>query len=492
MVRAIEGQGLRMTRRPPLPGSTGVPSFETTSGHDAEEGAGGGAGLGGDGAGDGSDHDGTGLGLPPGVDDGAALLADHAVIPHPGLGVDGFADGAEEAKRGERVPKDELVSPLDEGANGGGRGVEDGDLVVVDELPEAGVVGEVGRAFVHEDGGAVLQRAVDDVGVAGDPADVGGAEVDVVVAEIEDVFRREEGLDGVAAGGVDEALGLAGGSGGVKDVERVFGAHRLAGAGRRSTSARASSSHRSRPSVMECVGAGAAMDEDVFRTEGQEVRASSTMDLSLTSEPRRITAVLSEDCDAGGVVDAVGYGVGGESAEDDGVDGSDAGAGEQRDGELGTHAHVNGDAVAFADAEGPSEDVGEALDLFVKVEVSKTYDLTGLALPDEGGLIGAGTEGVPVDAVMAKVEAASVEPGGRAHLALKDRGERGQPVEVGCGFGPEGSGIFHAAAVERLVLGERRDVGHGGELGWRGEDAVLAEQRVHVLRRVERGGLRFG
>jgi len=40
------------------------------------------------------------------------------------------------------------------------------DLVVVDDLPEAGEVREVGRALVHENGCAVLQRAVDDVGVA--------------------------------------------------------------------------------------------------------------------------------------------------------------------------------------------------------------------------------------------------------------------------------------------------------------------------------------
>ena len=58
---------------------------------------------------------------------------------------------------------DVLVAPLDEGADGGRRGVEDRDLVVVDDLPEARKVGEVGRAFVHQHGGAVLQRPVDDV-----------------------------------------------------------------------------------------------------------------------------------------------------------------------------------------------------------------------------------------------------------------------------------------------------------------------------------------
>ena len=224
------GPGLADDEQSAVAGGDGDALAGDDLGLDAEEGAGGGAGLGGDRAGDGRDEDGAGLGLPPGVDDGAAVVADLLAVPHPGLGVDGFADGAEQAERVELVVFDVPVAPLDEGADGGGRGVEDGDAVVVDDLPEAGEVGEVGRALVHEHGCAVLQGAVDDVGVAGDPADVGRAPVDVVVAQVEDVFAGEVGLHGVAAGGVDQAFGLAGGAGGVEDVERVFGIQVLGGA----------------------------------------------------------------------------------------------------------------------------------------------------------------------------------------------------------------------------------------------------------------------
>ncbi len=55
---------------------------------DAEEGTRGRARLGGHSAGDGRNHDGAGLGLPPRVDDGAAVVADLLAIPHPRLGVD--------------------------------------------------------------------------------------------------------------------------------------------------------------------------------------------------------------------------------------------------------------------------------------------------------------------------------------------------------------------------------------------------------------------
>ena len=51
-----------------------------------------------------------------------------------------------------------------------------------------------------------------------------------------------------------------------------------------------------------------------------------------------------------------------EAAEDNGVNGTDTGAGEQSHGELWAHAHVDGDAIAFFDAE-VLEGEGETLNL---------------------------------------------------------------------------------------------------------------------------------
>src|SRR5690606_32044837 len=55
-------------------------------GLDAEEGARRAARDGGGHAGEGRNHHGARLGLPPGVDDGAAVAADDAAVPHPGFG----------------------------------------------------------------------------------------------------------------------------------------------------------------------------------------------------------------------------------------------------------------------------------------------------------------------------------------------------------------------------------------------------------------------
>ena len=83
------------------------------------------------------------------------------------------------------------VAPLHERADRGRRGVEDRDAVPLDDRPEPVLVRVVRRALVHDARRAVRERAVDDVGVAGDPADVGRAPVDVGVGvQVEDVLVR--------------------------------------------------------------------------------------------------------------------------------------------------------------------------------------------------------------------------------------------------------------------------------------------------------------
>src|SRR2546422_11493522 len=77
-----------------------------------------------------------------------------------------------------------------DGPDGGGSGVEDRHLVLVDDVPEAPPVRVLGDAFEHQAGRAVGQRAVDDVAVARHPAAVGGAPELVVFLDVEDQLVR--------------------------------------------------------------------------------------------------------------------------------------------------------------------------------------------------------------------------------------------------------------------------------------------------------------
>ena len=172
---------------------------------------------------------------------GQRLAPDVGVVPHPRLGVDGLADRAEHPQRRQVVALDLLCPPLHEGTDGGGCGVELGDAVALDDVPQPILVpgvavvadaqffaGRVGGALVDDRGGAVGQRPVDDVAVAGDPTDVGGAPVDVGVgAQVEHDPVGERDLGQVAAAGVHDALGLGGGARGVEQVQQLLGVHRL-------------------------------------------------------------------------------------------------------------------------------------------------------------------------------------------------------------------------------------------------------------------------
>ena len=172
------------------------------------------------------DHDPARLRLPPGVDDRTALAADHAVVPHPGLGIDRLADRAEQAQRREIVLLRVLVAEPHEGADRRRRGVEDRDAVALDDVPEAVGPRVRRRALVHQRGRAVREDPVDDVGVARHPAAVGRAPVGVVVLEVEDRLRGGRDVGEVAARGVQDALRLAGRAAGVEHEERVLGVER--------------------------------------------------------------------------------------------------------------------------------------------------------------------------------------------------------------------------------------------------------------------------
>src|SRR6202044_1148236 len=139
-------------------------------------------------AGERRNHDGTGFRLPPGVHDGAAVFADGFEIPFPRSGIDGLADSAQDAKAGQVVWLDPVYAPGHESADGSGGAVKNGHFVTVNNFPEAIAAREIGSAFVHDDAGAVRERAINDVTVAGDPADVCGAPINILVAQIENEF----------------------------------------------------------------------------------------------------------------------------------------------------------------------------------------------------------------------------------------------------------------------------------------------------------------
>mmetsp|Transcript_46697 Transcript_46697/g.78382 ORF Transcript_46697/g.78382 Transcript_46697/m.78382 type:complete len:367 (+) Transcript_46697:1067-2167(+) len=169
-----------------------------------------------------SDHDATSLGLPPCIHDGACLAAHDVMIPLPGLTVDGLPNTAENAEARQIVLCDGTIAKLHEGPDRRRGRVEDGALVLIAQVPAHPCVGVCGHSFEDDAGGAVEQRPKCNVGMARDPPDVRSAPEDVVLCEVKDVLRRGCCINHITSGTVDDALGLPGAPGGVKQKQRLL------------------------------------------------------------------------------------------------------------------------------------------------------------------------------------------------------------------------------------------------------------------------------
>ncbi len=261
-----------------------------------------------------------------------------------------------------------LRSPLHEGADGGGRGVEHRDAEVLHDLPEPVALGPIRRSLVHDDRGPGRQRPVDHVRVPGHPADVRGAPEDVGVAKIEDPLGRGQNAGHVAARGVDDALGPARGPGGVQCIEHVLGVHALR------LAVGLSVLHDAMPPVIAALPdaqreVAALDDEDVFDRGGLEERVVGVV-LQWDDASASVPAVGRNQGLRLHVVDPLCQGRRAESTEHDGVNGADASTGEHGDGQFGNHRHVDRHPIAALDP--PSlQGIGEAVHLAAQVPVGQ-------------------------------------------------------------------------------------------------------------------------
>ena len=137
-VRAMLGHGRRMIRYPSLSSPTGLPFKSTISGITPGSGSVAEPGFGGHRARHRRNHDRTGLGLPPGVDDRAAILADHAVIPFPRRRIDRLAHRTQQPQARQIVRVGPLLALADQRADRGGRSVENVDAILLDQSATSG------------------------------------------------------------------------------------------------------------------------------------------------------------------------------------------------------------------------------------------------------------------------------------------------------------------------------------------------------------------
>src|SRR5690606_21847658 len=177
-----------------------------------------------------------------------------------------------------------------------------------------------------------------------------------------------------------------------------------------------------------------------------------------------------------GIVDARAQAVGAEAAEDDGVDGPEAGHGQHGDDGLGDHRQVDRDAVAVSHAE-IGEHVRGALDLVGEFRVGDAAGVAGLALPVDGDAVAVARLDVAVEAVVGDIQLAVVEPlRERRVRPVEDPSEGLAPAEQVAGLlAPEALAVGCGALVHRRVVD-----GVGDELLGRRELPRLIEEVVDL------------
>ena len=389
----------------------------------------------------------AGLRLPPMVDDGNAQ-----VLPQPMVG-----------GRVQPLPGNELMAQggkvvvqlkhtgrvlLLDGAEGGGRGEEAVDPVVLNHPPEGPGVRRAHRlALKQHRGAAAQQRAIDDVGVAHHPAHV---------------RRRPEHVPGInavnglhgpvqghrmAAGVPHHAFRLAGGAGGVEDVEGIQGVHdrpvRRRGAGLPLCPIQVPPGSQMRLALRPLQHHATA-----HRMLGQ---ANCLIQQGLVGNDggHLDAAGGAQDHLGRSVVNAAGELRRGEAAEHHGVNGADAGAGQHGDDRLRHHRHVDDHPVAFAHPQRP-EAAGHQRCPLAQLRVAVPGNGSGHGgVVNQRGLIAPASLHMAVQGQPASIGLAAAKPAPSAvAVSVQDAGRKLQPRNLLRPLPPKPFGVRQGTPVE--------------------------------------------
>ena len=103
-----------------------------------------------------------------------------------------------------------------------GCGVENSDAMAVNDVPAAVRLGMNGRTFIQQTRQSVLQRAIDDITMACNPANVSSTPEHILVFGVEHYLSGVVSADRIASGGVQNTFGFASGTRGVEQKQRMF------------------------------------------------------------------------------------------------------------------------------------------------------------------------------------------------------------------------------------------------------------------------------
>lgn len=281
------------------------------------------------------------------------------------------------------------------------------------------------------------------------------------------------GFDGEAAVGVDGALGLAGGSGGVDEHHGGVGVDDF---GLAEVGGRGGTGGEEVVEGQVVVGGGGEPGEDdeagvACTGGGGNGGGEDGGGLAAAEGP-----VGGEEDGGVAVGEAGGGGIDTEAGEEGDEDAAGAEDGEHGDDDLGDEGHHDGGGLAGPEAE-RAEAGGSAFDLFAEVAVGELAGMAGFVLEGDGRVVVLGGAGVAVEEGLGDVHApADAPPGeGQAFGQVEDGGVGGaeDDAELAEDGVPEPSGVGDGLLVklggggEVVALAEVGEVGVGDVVGGR-------------------------
>ena len=181
-----------------------------------------------------------------------------------------------------------------------------------------------------------------------------------------------------------------------------------------------------------------------------------------------------------GIVVALGNGLSGETAENDGVDGSNSGTRQHGHRQLGGHGHVNGDTIALLNPQ-LFEPICHAADFAMQLSVGQLPMVSRFAFPNEGDLVSSTRFDLGVEAVVRDVRLTFNKPTYAILGLLVDRFEWTKPVQLFLSeLAPKSLGVLNGRVVKRLVGICGVDLRFRDEFGGRRKQATFLHHIVDL------------
>src|SRR6266446_5682726 len=132
---------------------------------------------------------------------------------------------------------------------------------------------------------------------------------------------------------------------------------------------------------------------------------------------------------------------------------TNASAGEHGNRQLRRHAHIDGDAISFADAK-TLENIGELLHFLPELLVGIGANFAGLTLPNQCRFVLARRLHVAIQTVVGKIDLAADEPLSPGGFPLQDLVPLLEPVQFLGGAGPEFFWLLYRLFIESFIFGQ--------------------------------------